>query len=227
VHTQVPTPWTLLRYLPLVANARSPTRFAVVATLGVALLFAYALTALLAGSKRRVLVHGLLALGLMVELAPVPRLLFSASIPRVYERIAADPQAVSVLELPVGVRSGASSVGDFNAFSQLCQTSHGKPLVGGYLSRVEDRWALLYRQDPVMDALLTLSSKESSAKAIPPNADGGRFAQKAHLGYVVVDRSRASAALQQYAIDTLHLMKIDADGLFDLYVPKWPEPDPI
>jgi hypothetical protein len=222
LQTYVPTPWALLRYVPLVANARSPTRFAVVATLGIGLLFAYALAALLAGPKRRSLVQAMVGVALLFELTPVPRFLFSASVPRVYERIAADRSDIVVLELPVGVRSGASSVGDFSAFSQLCQTVHGKPLVGGYLSRVEDRWVELYRKDPVMDALLTLSSKEPSA-ATPtaaPVVDGRGFCKRARVGYVVVDTNRASAALQQYAVATLHLTKIDTDGAFELYVPE-------
>ena len=46
INTHVPGPWALLRYVPLVGAARTPTRFAVVAALGVAMLLAGALAAL-------------------------------------------------------------------------------------------------------------------------------------------------------------------------------------
>ena len=46
VNTYVPGPWALLRYVPLFGIARTPTRFAVVAALGLAILLAGALAAL-------------------------------------------------------------------------------------------------------------------------------------------------------------------------------------
>ena len=42
---------------------------------------------------------------------------------------------VRVLSLPIGVRDGTSSLGDFNPLTQYQQTVHGKRLVGGYLSQ--------------------------------------------------------------------------------------------
>jgi hypothetical protein len=98
-----------------------------------------------------------MALGLLFELSPVPRLLYSASVPAFYTRVALDPRDVTLMELPVGVRDGTSSVGDFTARSQFFQTVHGKPLVGGYLSRVSRKRIAQLRQDPLLDALITLS----------------------------------------------------------------------
>ena len=43
VNTYVPGPWALLRYVPVFGLARSPTRFAIVAALGLTMLFALAL----------------------------------------------------------------------------------------------------------------------------------------------------------------------------------------
>ena len=46
VNTLVPLPWAAMRYMPIIGAARSPARFAVVAALGLAMLFAGALAAL-------------------------------------------------------------------------------------------------------------------------------------------------------------------------------------
>ncbi len=43
VNSHVPGPWALLRYVPVIGLARMPTRFAIVAALGLSLLFALAL----------------------------------------------------------------------------------------------------------------------------------------------------------------------------------------
>ena len=45
-NSHVPGPWALLRYVPLVSAVRTPTRFALVAALGAAILLAGALAAL-------------------------------------------------------------------------------------------------------------------------------------------------------------------------------------
>ncbi len=46
INTYIPGPWALLRYVPIVGLARSPSRFVVLVALGVAILFALALAAI-------------------------------------------------------------------------------------------------------------------------------------------------------------------------------------
>ena len=142
INTYIPGPWALLRYVPIVGLARSPSRFGVLVSLGVALLFALALTAI--GERwpqRRRLVLAL------VTVAAAPRALArAATAVRGYEpgrlRSRSPPihgTDIRVLSLPMGVRDGTSSIGDFNPLTQYQQTIHGKRLVGGYLSRVTPR----------------------------------------------------------------------------------------
>jgi len=218
-NTCVPTPWAILRYVPVLANARSPTRFAAVATLGVAVLFAFALRTILARWPRR---HGLavlIAAALLFELAPSERPLYGAGIPKVYATIAADPRPVSVLELPFGVRSGASSAGDFSAFTMLCQTAHGKPLLGGYLSRVSDETVALYRANPMTEALLQFSAGQTPTPEEAQAARGVRkgFLRDTRLGYVVIDTQRTSARAQRFVVHALRLEEIGQDPPYDLY----------
>jgi hypothetical protein len=140
LNTFVPGPWAILRYVPLIGAVRTPSRFAVVAALGAAILLAGALAAL--GRRypqRRGLIAATIGVVLLVELLPVPRTLYSAAIPSIYQIIAADPRPVRVLQLPFGIRDGASSVGNFSARYQYYQTLHGKKLIGGYLSRISRR----------------------------------------------------------------------------------------
>ncbi len=222
VNTNIPTPWALLRYVPIVGAARMPARFSIVATMGFAVVFALALTTLgerFPGRRRWLLAAVAVLLGF--ELLPAPRKLYAAQLPAVFERVVADPRPVRVLELPTGVRDGLSSLGNFNAISQFHQTMHGKGLIGGYLSRVSARRKDVYRNQPVTRALIEVSEgrqldPSTLARALR-NVDG--FMHASNLGYVVMNRERVSNELREFAIALLGLTKVDdADG-YELYVP--------
>jgi hypothetical protein len=223
IETYLPTLWSVLRYVPIVGTARAPARFAVLLMLAVAVLFALALAALAdrrpAIRKPMVAVVGLL---LAFELCPAPRPLHDGTIAAVYAQIASDPRAVRVLELPFGVRDGLTSFGDFSAASQFHQTRHGKRLIGGYLSRVSSRRFEMARRRPVLAVLAALSEGRivSQAKLDEALRLGPGFVEAARVGYVVVDRSRASRDLVDLATRALDLERIGEAGARELYRPR-------
>ena len=222
VNTHVPGPWAFLRYVPVIGMARTPGRFSIVLALVVAILFAAALSWLGRRwpERRRVIVTAI-GLLLIVELLPAPRPLYSAAVPAIYHHIAPAPEDVRVLELPFGIRDGTSSVGDFTARSQFYQTVHGKRLIGGYLSRVSRRRISDVRRDPMLDALIWLSEgHELDASRWRSLIDRGPiFAQRANLGFVVIDRRRTTRALREFAVRAFELQLIDTDGAFELHLP--------
>jgi hypothetical protein len=220
-NTHVPGPWALLRYVPIVGAARTPTRFAIVVALGLAVLLAGALAAI--GRRypaRRQIVGAIAVLLLVAELWPAPRTLYSASIPALYQAIRDDPRPVRVLELPFGVRDGVSSAGNFSARYQFHQTLHGKRLIGGYLSRISPRRLEAMRQNfPMIDVLVRLSAREplspeGYAEAV---ARAPAFVEKAELAWVVIDRDVAPARLEQFAHEAFHLELVARDGSRSLY----------
>jgi hypothetical protein len=222
-NTCIPTPWTLLRYAPVVGVARAPARFAVLVMLALAVLFALALRALAERypAKRR-LVLGAAAAALLFELFPAPRPLYSARVPAIYDRIAADPSHVRVLELPFGVRDGLSSYGNRSAATQFFQTRHEKGLIGGYLSRVSHKRVAAIRRRPILAALMTLSEGGTIAEGEDERLAGiaPSFVERSRLGYVVIDRGRASDTLAAFAVRVLSLEKIGQDGPYELYRPR-------
>jgi hypothetical protein len=223
LNTDIPGPWALARYLPLVRLARTPGRMAIVATLGVSMLFADALCYL--GNRwpqrRRVLLCTVAAV-MFFELLPAPRPLYSASVPRFYARVAQYGADVRILELPVGIRDGTSSIGNFTARSQFFQTVHGKPLIGGYLSRVSRRRIDEIRREPTLAALVTLSEGGTldlaQQRAVLEQAPA--FIRQARIGFVVLDRTRSSPQLRDFAVRVLRLHRIDGEGAYDLYTPR-------
>jgi hypothetical protein len=225
LNTQIPAPWAILRYLPIVGLARSPSRFFIFAMVGIAALFAMALQFLITRhpSSRRTILASVTLL-VLAELIPAPRMVFSAEIPPIYQVIAADPRDVRVLELPFGIRDGTMAVGNFTSRSQFYQTAHGKPIIGGYMSRVSRRRVRENEQHPVLSALARLSEGKGLAAE---HVDRLRlawpaFVDRTAVGYVVLDTVRASSELRSIAESGLQLEKLAEHGSLILYRPAAP-----
>jgi hypothetical protein len=222
VNTMAPLPWALLRYVPIVGAARSPARLAIVAALGLAVLFAGALAALgQRHPRRRAWITAVAGAVLVFELFPSPRTLYSAGIPSIYHRIAADPRPVRVLQLPFGVRDGVSSAGSFSSRYLYFQTRHGKPLIGGYLSRISKRRLDEVRAQPTLDALLMLSEGRpiSPEHAARIRARARVFLTRANVGYVVINHARAPKVLVDFVVDAWRLEEIERSDVRVLYRP--------
>jgi len=219
-NTHIPTPWALVRYLPVIGAARAPTRLTILVMLGVSVLLAFAVRALRARSARpwvpACLVGGLL----LVELAPMPREMHFVRVPRFFSTIAADPREVKVLHLPFGLRDGLSSTGDFSAHAQFLQTFHEKPILGGYLSRLPSDGVARYRRVRLFRLLFDLSERRPVEAERIEGAVEQAHSEAAGLkiGYVVVDTVRASPQLIAFAKSALDLERIATEEGQELYI---------
>jgi Predicted membrane protein (DUF2079) len=229
VNTYIPAPWALLRYMPVIGMARSPSRFAVVAILGMCLLFGFAVEEAFRvrtrTPSRRRLVTGAVAAALMIELMAVPRTLYSAAVPDVYRLITTTSDETGrLLELPTGIRDGTSSLGDFNASTQYFQTSHRRRLIGGYLSRVS-RWRRTEdMRAPILRALFTLSEGRDISDEWKQEALRSRdaFLARSCVRFVIINRLRATESLRSFAVDTLNLTSVHQDQRYELFIPTNP-----
>jgi hypothetical protein len=217
--TYVPTPWAVLRYLPIVGAARAPTRVTILVMLGVSMLLVMAVQHLRSRSRHpRLLVAGIGAL-LMFELLPAPRTLHSAEIPAVYRMVAADPRPIRVLSLPFGLRDGVSSRGNYSSSSQFYQTFHQKRLVGGYISRLPSQSIALYRRNSTLRVLLRLSEGMPVEPELYERAfnDADRNQRRLQVGYVVIDRRGSSPELIAFAQKAFATTLVLKDGELELY----------
>lgn len=226
VMTYVPTPWTFLRYIPVIGAARMPPRMMALVMLGLAVLLAFALREL-RGRVRRASPQGaragaftaLVAGALLFEMLPAPRVLHSAAVPSVHRIIAADPRPVRVLNLPFGLRDGLSSYGNANAASQYFQTVHEKQLLGGYVSRLPRRNVERHRRFHVTRVLMDLSEGRpvSPWRTQAAIEQAHEFMPTLAIGYVVVDTDSTSAELMEFARAAFDLTRVASDGPYVLY----------
>ena len=228
IDTHIPAPWAVLRYLPILGLARSPGRFFVVAMLGISVVFALSLCALAAQPhrNRRSIFAGAAVL-LFAELWPVPRTIFSAEIPSIYQIVASDSRPdVRVLELPFGLRDGTMAVGNFTSRTQYYQTAHTKPILGGYLSRVSRRRIRENESDPVLGALIRLSegAQLTHGELQKMRSAWPGFAERTSIGYIVLDRRRTPDSLRLATLETLPLEELASDSELTLYRALQPAP---
>lgn len=228
VNTTVIAPWAILRYVPVLGLARSPSRFAVLASLGLSLLLAFALEAWRRNSPRawrRLAMPVLLLLAL--EGFPGPRHLYSANIPPVYQHLALTPKDGRILTLPTGIRDGVSSLGNFSASSLFFQTAHRHPIEGGYLSRVSPLRRTASARAPMLVALFALSDQETTltdAEVEATRWSRDTFLAHSCVRHVVIDKDHASSRLRAFAIEALHLVPVMEDQHHQWLVPLAPPP---
>jgi hypothetical protein len=187
VETSAPLPFALLHYIPVVKANRAPNRNSVLLMLGLAVLAGYGLYWLLRrlpeGSARTVLrpVVAVMACALILfEHLAVPLPLSDARVPAVYAQIAADPRPVSVMHLPLGWRNSFGVFGPEQTQLQYYQSVHGKPMLGGNVSRAPDFKMDYFRRLPFFQ---TLADIQFGRTVAPEMLDAAK-AQAADLMYL-------------------------------------------
>jgi hypothetical protein len=220
-HTYIPTPWALLRYVPIIGLARTPARFAVVLTMLTAFLFGGALTALIRRRQHATLIVMVTGLAVAFELLPAPRHLYPAAVPSIYRYIAMAPNDAVVLELPFGLRDGTMSIGNFSARTQFYQTAHERTVMGGYLSRVSSARQANFEADPIRAALATGSEgreiDNTGRSALLTN--GPAFLRGHRVEFVVIDRDGTSPELRELATRAFRLEPLAHEGSLELFRP--------
>lgn len=217
VNTGLILPDAVLRYLPILSNARMPGRAIVV--VGLAAAMACAAVAARTRIGRGKLVW-LAAVVVVLDSFTAPFPLYAVPRAGVVEatlRDASGPGAV--LELPVGIADGFGVTGRLDARSLALQPDHGRAIVGGFVARVPPRLEEAYLADPVLARLLRLSADESPSTATAPwPAHPSQHLIGLGVRYVVVNRDSSPARLTEFALTHLRLRRLAAEGPRELYV---------
>ena len=192
-NTGLMLPQTLLRYVPIAANARIPGRAFVVVQLMTAILGALALASLRRTSRVSTLFVLLVIAGVLIDYWPAPRHTTTIEVPDVYETLRRLPAGM-VLNVPLGIRDGFGARGSPDDRLLLYQTVHEHPQMGGFVARLSTRTAAHYEGDVVLRRILDLSEGREANGAIGACRDSAACSAR----YLVVDERAASAALQTF-----------------------------
>jgi hypothetical protein len=182
--TGIPLPFRLLTKLPLLDNLRAPSRFAILTLLCLAVVLALVWTRVAGAGRRWTVATAAVAIGLVAESLALPTPLFSAAMNPVYARIAADPDDVTVVEIP-GIEQAPVE-------TMYHQTVHGKPIFVGTAARVPREKSEYYLGLPLVRPLIELRKGKLSLDSHlieSEKTSAPRVARFLGLGYFVIDRS--------------------------------------
>lgn len=213
LNTGAMLPNALLRYLPVISNARVPGRAMVVVHLSLAALSALGLARARESANGRRWTPVLVAI-LLAELVPAPFPMTTLDRPPIYDALAAQHGPGGVLELPLGARDGFGERGRLDHRVLWYQALHERPLVGGFVARLAPSVRKAYDANPLVSDLLALSSGGALPPA-PPRSTGetAEALDALGVGFVVLNRATASAALIDFVERHVPLVKIaDIDG---------------
>jgi hypothetical protein len=213
-------PATLIRWIPIVSNARIPARAVVVVFLCCAVLSAHALAWLWGRSG-----HGgrfATALAALLVLDAVPRRppLYRMPDASIYAAMRDADAPGAVCELPLGIRDGFGEIGRFDARVLYYQTIHERPILGGFVARVPGSIGERYQSMPIVGSLLRLSAG-ARLDAEHPDADrarAGAALASAGIRYVVVNVATAPPDLVTYVRRVLPLRLLAQDDERALYL---------
>jgi len=200
VDATFPMPYALLHFIPIIKANRAPNRNSVILMLGLAVLAAYTINAIfnrLAQTRRSpftirsspftIAVAVILAALILFEHMTIPLPLSDARVPDVYAQIAADPAEVAVMHLPLGWRNSFGTFGAERTRLQYYQTTHGKPMLGGNISRAPDFKMDYFRRLPFFSVLADI---EAGTPVAPERINAARaqadeLMQLYNVGYVL------------------------------------------
>ena len=213
------TPAALLRYVPVVSNARMPSRAMVVVYLAVGVLAALAISRI-AVTQRAAIAWMALAL-VLADFVVTPFPTVPLTCPQIYTTLRERPESGALVELPLGLADGFGDLSPLDRRTLMCQTVHERPIVGGMLSRLPPDVLARYRADPLISQWLLLSG--ASQRAVPPAAApapavAARAMATDGIAFVMLNRTTASPALRLFVERDLPLTPIADDGERTLYV---------
>ncbi len=197
----LPLPQSLIRFLPLVNNARMPGRAMVVVYLGVAALIALRLAAIGAAPgrsrtpaaawlRRPAIQWGVAAL-IGFEYLDVPLTLTPLPASEPFLALASQP-AGAVCSVPFVIGDGLGRIGPYDLSVLYEATIHEHPLAGGFLSRLPAGAVGRYASMRVAGTLLRLSAERPSE--VPESGPE----EPSPCTYLVVKDALAGPALMAY-----------------------------
>jgi len=155
----VPLPFIILHYIPIVKANRVPNRFSVVLMLALAVLVGFAAYDILRRFRRRSLLlagTALLWLLLSFEHLAFPLPLTDARVPDFYYTLAAEPGDFAILQFPLGWRNSFGVLGAERTQIQYYQSVHKKRMLAGNISRNPPFKFDYFRRIPIFASIADL-----------------------------------------------------------------------
>ena len=217
-NTGMVLPQAALRYVPLLGNARIPGRAMVIVSLSLSVRVAMAIAAWPSNWMRRRTFLALVIALIVQDYLPAPIPLTALEHPALYETLRDRPEQGAVCELPMGIRDGFAERGLVDHRRLAFQSIHGRAMTGGFVARLPPSVMRAYEKDPLLSALLSLSSPNPTVDGDLPDRNVAAERLRANgIAFVMLNRRLSPPALIDYVERTLPLELVAKDEERSLY----------
>lgn len=163
INIYFPSLFLLLHYIPGISTIRIPTRFSAIYIFFASIVVAIVLNNLvskLSKKMKTVLLIILFSVFFIDQFYTVSTLSYQKIPIKAYTYIKNDPEQSTVLEIPFTVRDGFRYIGFVHAISPMKGALiHGKPVIGGYLPRVNPKIFDFYENLPFIGYVARIIDK--------------------------------------------------------------------
>lgn len=228
-----PLPYLIFHYIPGAEVLRAPARFIAGFVFFASLVFAFLLNDFLLKirEKKRVIIIILIFLVFFADQMYVIRNRITTHIPlKIYEYIKKDPRVSTVLEIPFTVRDGLQYAGFVHATSIMkSPLLHDKPVIGGYLSRVNPAVFQYYQGLPFIGHVAKIIDKGNyhlykeqpqEPKISAFSADIQTITDELdflNIRYVVLKQNETYASVIQDILEKAEFNSVMQDGEYRLF----------
>jgi hypothetical protein len=216
--TRIPMPFAAFSLLEPLQQFRTPARLTIAAVIGFSAVVAHLLAALLPRlrSSRLLYLAAAILIGIKLTFAVSRHPLLLQTYPNypIYSELAEETADFTILEIPVGVRSGLEKMGSGGERVQYYQHIHGKHLINGSMARLPSSIFTFYKGNP---ALIFLSGEPTPASDEELTSNFADVLTWSNSEYVLLHRSLLEDDLAQgmeQFLDTqpnLHRLREEAD----------------
>jgi interleukin-like EMT inducer protein len=220
--TDIPLPFNLLHYVPILKANRYPIRLDVIFALAVALLASFALAEITrfvqTNARWKIVLAVVPTLALLEQLAvPLPLVDLQAS--PIFQTIAADQGDFTVLDLPLGWRDSVSIQGQIDYKAHFFQAIHEKRLIGGNTSR-NPQWKFQYfLQAPIINSIVALETDRDldDVRRAQDREIAREVLQFFDIRYIDVFRAKTDPNVLAYVLDVFSATEIYRDDERTVY----------
>lgn len=222
----IPLPYALIAYIPVIQMARSPGRFIAPFIFLSSIIAAFTIQYLLKRFKKTQYFLMLIIIGIFltdqyVYIAPAPKITYPN---KIFNYLSNKKDAGPLLEIPFSIRDSIKNFGYSNVlWSSYTQLIHKQQIFGAYAGRISNTMFSYYLKNPLIGPIGNISDPSTDPLTYQDIVD--RYNRKYfkdsiefyHLKYVVLKQDEKYSMFITNLLIDIGFRKIMVDGQYELF----------
>lgn len=200
-------PFGILHFVPILEKLRISGRFISMVYLVLPLFTCIVLEKYIQHRKNLTIISLAVLILTIIEFKTFNYAVFNKTIPLSITQLKNEPNG-TLLCLPSGIRDGSISYGKFEPIQLYYQTIHHKPMIGGYISRVDESIIKNYKKNKVIQKLFELSEQKFNNSDTITEEDIDQFYDIYKVKYFLIKNYMYSTSVSQYLQQLLMHKKV-------------------